>query len=103
MRPVLVVVSTSSLGQFAHLLDIPEDICVQYCPAIAAVEAFYIAVLGRFSRLDELMFYPVCLAPDVELLGDELRAVVCPDAFGLAVDEDNLLHNCYDPLSGHRH
>jgi len=72
VRPFRVVVKPPFFCQFAHLFDVPKGVRIQYRPAIAAIEAFYITVLRRLAWLDELV-------------------LVGPDALRLAIDEDDLL------------
>ena len=93
MWPSLIVISPPPLRKFTDLFDIAEDVGIQDSPAVTAVKAFNIAVLGRLSWLDVLVLDAVRLTPYVELLRDELRAVVRPDALRLAVCEDHFLHD----------
>ena len=78
MWPSLIVISPPHLRKFTDLFDIAEDVGIQDSPAVTAVIAFNIAVLGRLSWLDVLVLDAVRLTPYVELLRDELRAVVRP-------------------------
>ena len=61
MRPSLVVISPPPLRKFTDLFDIAEDVGIQDSPAVTAVKAFDIAVLGRLSRLDVLVLDAVRL------------------------------------------
>ncbi len=63
MRPFRVVVKPPFFCQFAYLFDVPEDVRIQYRPAIAAIEAFHITVLRRLAGLDELVLDPVGFTP----------------------------------------
>lgn len=85
MWPSLIVISPPPLRKFTDLFDIAEDVGIQDSPAVTAVKALHIAVLGRLPWLDVLVLDAVRLTPYVELLRDELRAVVRPDALRLAV------------------
>ena len=103
MRPFRVVVKPPFFCQLAHLFYVPEDVRIQDCPAITAIEAFHITVLRRPAGLDELVLDPVGFTPYPHFLGDELRSVVGPDALRLPVDEDDLLKYRYDLFCRHRH
>src|SRR5579883_1592669 len=71
----LVVVPPPLFDDLARIADREEPVLV---PALA-VEALDIAVLHRFSRLDEVLLHSLCEAPLVQRPPGELRAVVGAD------------------------
>ena len=75
MWPSLIVISPPPLRKFTDLFAIAEDVGIQDSPAVTAVKALHIAVLGRLPWLDVLVLDAVRLTPYVELLRDEIRAV----------------------------
>ena len=57
MWSILVIIFSPFFSQFTHFFDVPEDICIQYGPAITAIEAFHIAILDRFTWLTSIPLY----------------------------------------------
>lgn len=111
MRPLIVVITVPLLGYPFHFLYASEDVRVKYSPSVTAIEPFYISVLCRTSRLGIQNAYVVPFAPFLEILWNELRAVIASDVFRLAVQLDHLFQCLYHPscrerhwnLLGHRH
>lgn len=49
-----------------------------FCPELA-VEAFDEGVVGGFSRSGEVEFHALLVGPEIEIAGDELRALINTD------------------------
>ena len=103
MRPEIVVVSVPVVGFQLDIPDNAEDVRVEHRLAIALVELLDVAVLCRLAGLCVQYGDVVALAPLLELLGDELGAVVASDVLGLAMEPYHLLQGPYQPLRGERH
>src|SRR5208283_4736466 len=76
---LLVIVPPPLLDDLPGIADGNEPVLVQALVAELAVEALDIAVLHRFSRLDEVLLHPFGEAPLVQRTPGELRAVVGAD------------------------
>ena len=106
-----VVITVPLLGYRFHFFYTSEDVCVKYSLSVTAVEPFHISVLGRTSRLGIQNTYIVPFAPILEILWNELRAVIVSDVFRLAVQPDYLFQCLHHPscrkryrnLLGHSH
>ena len=98
MWSFIVVVVVPSLRLYPYLINGSEDVGIQNRPAEAAVEALDITVLSRTPRL--CVQYPDAVggAPFLELLCDELRAVVAPYVARLTIEPYHLLQRLYDSL-----
>ena len=57
MRTAFVVVCYPGFRKFSHIMQGAEDICIKHSPAVASVEAFDYAVLGRMTRLTSIPLY----------------------------------------------
>lgn len=68
MRSALVIVRHPCLSQIPHILQGPEDVCIEHSSAIASVKAFDDTVLSRMSRLDIDDVYVITLASLLEHL-----------------------------------
>ena len=96
MRSVLVVVVFPLIGYFSNVVQCSEYVGVQYGPSVAAVKAFYIAVLRRMPWLCVEEVDVVGLAPFLEYAGDELRTVVAAYAARLPFRPDDLFQCSYE-------
>ena len=95
----IVVVVAPGLSLQPHLIDGSEDVSIQNRPAVAAVEALDITVLCRTSRLRIQQSDIVSSAPFLELLRDELRAVIATSVARLAIQPYHFLKHLDDPLT----
>ena len=77
--------------------EIPEDIHVQNLVPVSSIEALYVGVLGRRSRLDELQCYAVLFSPIRQGDGDELGAVIHAQFGGIASPGDDAFQYPNDP------
>src|SRR5260221_3676763 len=80
----LVVVSTPSLAFCARLVERKEPIRVQTFGSELAVERFDEGVVGRFSWPAEVERHALHVGPEIELLADELRAIVDADCLWIS-------------------
>ncbi len=80
VRDLLVVVGQPVFGLFADLAECAEDMHVQDTTPVAAVEAFYEAVLHRTARLDEVQGDALALGPLRQGQRDKFRPVVPVEA-----------------------
>lgn len=83
MRPIFIAILHPFISQKSHILYCSEDICIQYCSAITAVEPFYYAILGGVTRLDVNHIDFIPLAPFLKYLGDKLRTIIASYILGL--------------------
>lgn len=81
MRPHRVVVLTPSFDEILCLAETLEDMLVETLVSESAVEAFDVAVLVRFARLDEAEPDFLLPGPAIQSHAHELRAVVHDDLF----------------------
>jgi len=85
VRPAVVVVVLPFLHFLSHLIERPEDVCVEEFTPETAVQALDIRVLCRFAGLVGRCIIALgesdlsVFAPRVEALADKLRAVVHSD------------------------
>src|SRR5262249_10696497 len=63
----------------SRLFEVEEPVLIEALVPEPAIEAFYKAVLHRFSRLNELELDAVLVRPLVESMADELRPIVAND------------------------
>ena len=103
MRPLVVVVVVPFVCLLLDILQSAEDVSVEYSPAVASVEALYVAVLCRASGLREQQPDVVTLAPLLEVLGYELGSVVASDVARFAFKPYHLLKCPYHSLGRERH
>ena len=62
----------------------PEDV-ETFGPELA-IERLRKGIVGRLARAGEVQRHPMHPGPEIQLLGDELRPVIHPDAFRAAMD-----------------
>jgi len=98
--PGVVVIVLPLLRFLPHLIERPEDVCVEEFTPEAAVQAFYIGVLRGFTGLDKRQRNLSVFAPGIKSVADELRAVVHPDHRGKAAAFFELLQDANDAPSG---
>jgi len=79
MWSVVVVIFHPFFGNFPKLIEIFEDVCVQYILAESTIEPFDVRILHGTSRLDILNDDPVLRAPIHKDRAGELRAIVNAD------------------------
>ena len=79
VRPILVVVSEPSLHLFGRVCKRQEPVRVQALASEAAVECLDEGIVGRLAGPGEVQRHPLRIGPQIEVTGDELRALVDPD------------------------
>lgn len=72
----MVVAVPPVFGHAPHLVEVGEDVAVEYLGAVGLVEAFDVGVLGRLARLDVDELDTALFGPLLECFTDEFRAVV---------------------------
>src|SRR3974377_1503058 len=80
MRPLLVVVAAPSFDLFLSILQAQKPVLVQTLLPKAAVKGFDEGIVRGLPRPGEVQDDAMGVGPQVNFLGDELRAVVYPDA-----------------------
>jgi hypothetical protein len=89
MRPLLVVVAAPSLDLLCSILQAQKPVFIQTLLPKPAVERFNEGIVRGLPRPGKIQDHPMSISPQVNFLGDKLRAVVYPDAF-------------WHPILGHR-
>jgi hypothetical protein len=81
MWPLLVVVAVPSLDLLCSILQAQKPVFIQALLPEPAVKRFDEGVVRGLPRPREVQDYAMGIGPQVNFLGDELRAVVHPDTF----------------------
>ena len=89
MRPLLVVVAAPSCDFFCSILQTQKPVLVQTLLPKAAVKGVDEGIIRGLPGPGEVQDDAMGIGPQVKFLGDELRAVVQPDAL-------------WHPIMGHR-
>src|SRR3954447_4405420 len=87
----LVVVSAPSLHLFCRVRKAHEPVRVQALAAEPPIESLYQGVVRRFAGPGEVERDAVGVGPQIEVPGDELRALVHTDRPGIAYAPANSL------------
>ena len=89
MRPLLVVMASPSFNFLFSILQAQKPVLVQAFLPKTAIERFDKGIIRGLPRPGEVQDYAMGVSPQVNFLGDKLRAIVHPDAF-------------WHPILGHR-
>jgi hypothetical protein len=81
VRTNVVIVSTPSLAFLPRLVEAQEPVRVQALSSELSVERLDVGIVRRLSRSGEVERHTADEGPQVQLLADELRAVVDTDRF----------------------
>src|SRR3546814_16012464 len=84
MWPLFIVVSTPSLQLFRRIGKVQEPMGVQAFRPQPAVERLDERVVGRLAGAREVEDDAALIIPEIEIAGDELRALLHTDSLGLA-------------------
>ena len=90
MRPQVIVIVLLALALFAHLAQAGKEVSVEKFAAKRAVKTFSIGVLSRTGGLNPVQVNLLSLAPGLQHLADEFRAVIHanPGGHAVAADQD---------------
>jgi hypothetical protein len=78
--PLFVVVAPPSLDLFLSILQAQKSVLIQAFLPETAVERFDEGVIRGLPRPGKVQDHAMGVGPQVDFLGDKLRAVVQPDA-----------------------
>src|SRR3546814_4500834 len=84
MWPLFIVVSTPSLQLFRRIGKVQEPMGVQAFRPQPAVERLDERVVGRLAGAREVEDDAALISPEIEIAGDELRALLHTDRLGIA-------------------
>src|SRR6516164_5473215 len=98
MRAQLVIVSAPSLQLFPCVGKRQEPMRVQALRPQAAVEGFDEGVVRRLAGPRKVQRDVVCIRPEVQIAGDELRSLIDPDGLRSANSRARLLKRRNDVL-----
>ena len=98
MWPDLVAVSAVSLQLFLRIRKGQEPVSVQTFSAELAVKAFDEGIVGWFPGPSEFQRDTFGIGPQVQIVGDELRALVNAKSLGIADLRASLFQSLYDVL-----
>ena len=79
--PLLVIVAVPSLDLLCSILQAQKPVLIQALLSEAAVKRFDEGIIRGLAGAGEVQDYAMSVSPQVNFLGDKLRAVVQPDAF----------------------
>jgi len=85
----LVVLFNPFFGEGSNFADIGEQVGVQNCFSLHAVESFDVTVLHRPAGLNKLNLNFIFLTPPPKLFGSQFMAVVGSDNSGFASSRGN--------------
>lgn len=89
VRSFFIVLSPISLAFRPRVVQRQEPVLVDAFGSDLVVERFHVGIVGRFAWPREVQRHAIAPSPQVEIFGDELRAIVEPDCLRCAVDRSH--------------
>src|ERR1700681_4179901 len=100
MGPLFVVADEPFSGHATHFAQGFKHVAVEHLLSIGSIEAFDVAVLHGFTRLDKAQLNTVTTRPARQGFTDELRTIVGSEHLRSATDLDQLIQSPHDAGRG---